>query len=154
MGKSGIIPLKQNMLIGQESGKIDEKNRIAFPKKFRKVLGNKLIITQGFEGSLIIVSMDSWKPLLEGTEGKPLINKEARETQRFLLGTATEVELDDKGRFILPEYLRKYAEIQKEVVCLGISRYVELWDKKKWEKHNMELIKTIEPIAQKLSEGE
>ncbi len=139
------------MLIGQAGSRIDEKNRISFPKKFRKELGDSLIVTQGFESSLIVVSVERWKSLLEGTEGLPFTNKEARETQRFLLGSAEEVALDDKGRFVLPHHLKEYAEISDEVVCLGISRYVEIWDKKKWEEHNNELIQNIEPITEKLS---
>ena len=141
------------MLIGQAGSKIDEKNRIAFPKKFRAELGEKLIVTQGFESSLIVVSTKSWKALLEGTAGQPFTNKETRETQRFLLGNAVEVELDEKGRFILPEHLKTYAQISSEVICLGISRYVEIWDKNKWDEHNQELIKNIEPITKKLSEN-
>lgn len=139
------------MLLGQFVGKIDTKSRTAFPKKFREVLGNKLIITQGFEQSLIVVSEDGWKALLEGTEGKPFTHLEARETQRFLLGGAAFVEPDDKGRFILPEYLRKYAQIQDEIVFLGMSRYVEIWDKKKWDEYNNELSKNISTIAKRLS---
>ncbi len=139
------------MLIGRHDSKIDEKNRISFPKKFRKELGDSLIITQGFEGSLIVISVNQLKLLLEGTEGKPIIDKGARETERFLLGSAEEVTLDDKGRFIIPEHLRVYANLKQEVSCLGIIRYVQIWDKKRWEEHNQELIKQIEPITKKLS---
>jgi len=139
------------MLIGRQDSKIDEKNRISFPKKFRKELGDSLVVTQGFEGSLIVISVDQLKLLLEGTEGKPIIDKSARETERFLLGSAEEVELDEKGRFIIPDHLRKYANLTQEVSCLGIIRYVQIWDKKRWEDHNSELTKTIEPITEKLS---
>jgi len=141
-----------DMLIGRSDSKIDEKNRISFPKKFRKELGDNLIVTQGFEGSLIVISKDQLKLLLEGTEGKPIIDKAARETERFLLGSAEEVKLDDKGRFIIPEHLRKYANLSQEVSCLGIIRYVQIWDKKQWEEHNKELIENIEPITEKLSD--
>ncbi len=140
------------MLIGRQDSKIDEKNRIAFPKKFREELGDSLIVTQGFEGSLIIVSVETWKLILEGTEGKPITSKNARETERFLLGSAAEIILDEKGRFVLPEHLKRYAGITSEVSLLGISRYVQIWDKKKWEEHNMELIRNIEPITEKLSD--
>ncbi len=139
------------MLIGQYAGTIGEKNRIAFPKKFRDHLGDKLIITQGFEGSLIVVSESSWKSLLEGTEGMPFTDLSTRETQRFLLGTATEIELDEKGRFVLPAYLKEYGTLTGDLVFLGISRYVEIWDKTKWEQHNKKLIGTITNIADKLS---
>ena len=139
------------MLIGRQDSKIDEKNRISFPKKFRKILGNQLIVTQGFEGSLIVISADQFDILLEGTRGKPIIDKKAREVERFLLGSAEEVELDEKGRFILPEHLRKFANLKDEVSCLGLNKYVQIWDKKTWEKHNLELIKNIKPITEKLS---
>lgn len=142
------------MLLGQYEGKVGAKNRIAIPKKIRIALGNKLIITLGYEKSLIIVSEEGWKALLEGTEGKPFIQQEARETQRFLLGGASFVELDDKGRFVIPNYLRSFAEIKNEVVFLGLSRYVELWDKTVWETYRKHLEKNIDKISQKLIQGE
>lgn len=142
------------MLIGQYQGKVDAKARTAFPKKFREITGDKLIITLGYENSLIIVSEENWKALLEGTEGKPFIHKEARETQRFLLGGATNVELDSKGRFVIPEYLRSFAKIKNEVVFLGLSRYVEMWDKTLWETYRQNLEKNIDRISQKLIRNE
>ncbi len=138
------------MLIGQFEGKIDKKGRSAFPKKFREILGDKLIVTLGYENSLIIVSEENWKQLLEGTEGKPFIQSETRGTQRFLLGGASSVELDSKGRFIVPSYLREFAKIENEIVFLGLSRYVEVWDKKRWEEYRGNLEKNIDRISQRL----
>src|SRR3989338_4735339 len=114
------------MLLGQFKGIVGEKSRIALPKKLREIIGEKLIITLGYENSLIIVSEIGWKALLEGTEGKPFIEKPARETQRYLLGGANNIELDSKGRFVIPEYLRRFAKIKTEAVFLGLSRYIEL----------------------------
>lgn len=142
------------MLIGQYEGKVGAKGRIAFPKKFREILGDKLIVTLGYENSLIIVSEEGWKALLEGTEGKPFIQSETRETQRFLLGGASFVELDDKGRFVIPSYLRTFAKIKDEVVFLGLSRYVEIWDKSRWEEYRGNLEENIEGISQKLIKNE
>lgn len=138
------------MLIGQFEGKVGGKGRVAFPKKFREILGDKLIITQGYENSLIVVSEEGWKALLEGTEGKPFIQAETRETQRFLLGGASFTELDDKGRFILPAYLREFGRIGEEVIFLGLSRYVEIWDKKRWEAYRQNLEKNIDTVSQRL----
>jgi len=142
------------MLIGQYESKIGEKHQAALPKKFRETLGDKLIVTKGFENCLIVVSEENWKTLLEGTEGRPFTNKSTRELQRFLLGNATYVELDSKGRFVLPEYLRNFASIDKDIIFAGIQRFVEIWDKKHWEDHQKELSKDIESIAEKLSERE
>src|SRR5437868_1929956 len=142
------------MLIGQYESKIGEKHQAGLPKKFRDVLGEKLIITKGFENCLIIVSEENWKTLLEGTEGKPFTSKATREMQRFLLGNASYIELDQKGRFVIPEYLREFAHINAEVIFAGIQRFVELWDRKSWEDHQKELAKNIESIAEKLTEQE
>lgn len=139
------------MLIGQYEGKIGEKSRIAFPSKFREEIGEKLIVTKGLENCLLIISEDGWRTLLEGTVGKPFTDKHSREMQRFLLGNATLVELDAKGRFIIPEYLREHARLKSEVVFAGIERFIELWNKESWEKHQEVLAANIESIAEKLS---
>ncbi len=138
------------MLIGQYEGKIGEKGRIALPRKIREVLGDSLIITQGYENALIIVSEEGWKALLEGTEDKPFIQSEARETRRFLLGTASYIELDNKGRFIIPSYLRSFAKIENEVIFLGLWRYVELWDRVRWEEYKKNLENNIDAISKRL----
>lgn len=138
------------LLIGQYGGKIDEKNRISFPKKLREIIGDKFIITQGYENSLIIVEEEGWKTLLEGTEEKPFIDKNARETQRYLLGGATCLELDNKGRFLIPDYLRQFSKIKGEVVFVGLQRYVELWGKEIWETYRKSLEKDIASISQRL----
>jgi len=141
------------MLLGQFEGIVGEKSRVALPKKLREIIGSKLIITLGYENSLIIVSEEGWKALLEGTEGRPFIEKPARETQRYLLGGATFVELDAKGRFVIPDYLRRFAKIKGEIVFLGLSRYVEAWDKEIWEAYRLNLEKNIDKISQRLIKG-
>ncbi len=142
------------MLIGQFQGKVSPKFQAAFPKKFREILGEKLIATLGFEQALLVVSESGWKELLEETENKSVTQGSARETKRFLLGGAAFIELDEKGRFILPDYLRKYAELGEEIVFLGQGTYVEIWDKKRWDAYSQELAKNISVIAEKLTTGE
>lgn len=142
------------MVIGQFHGKISSKYQAAFPKKFREVLGDTLIVTQGFENSLLVVAESGWRELIEDTQGKHLTYSSARETKRFLLGGAACISLDDKGRFILPEYLRKYAQLQEDIVFLGQDTYVEIWDKQRWDAYNQELAKNISFIAEKLTRNE
>ena len=142
------------MLLGEFDAKIDAKGRVAFPSKFRKIIGENLIITKGYEHSLILVSEHNWQTLLEGTEGKPLIQQETREVQRFLLGGAVDVQLDGKGRFLLPGYLRTFANIEEEVVFLGLSRYIEIWAKEMWNEHKIALEQNIGRISEKLTPWE
>lgn len=140
------------MVLGQYTGKIDEKSRASFPKRFREDFGEKLVVTKGLDTNLIIVSVTSWESLLEGTEGLPFLNKDVREMQRFLLGNASFVELDEKGRFLLPLYLKDYAALHSEVIFAGMKRFVELWDKKQWDEEQSKLQKRIPSIAARLSE--
>lgn len=125
---------------------------MAFPKKFRETLGDALVITLGYENSLMVVSVKEWKSLVEVTDGKPFILDSARDTNRFLLGQASEVNLDEQGRCVLPSYLRDYAKISEEVVFLGLNKYVEIWDKKVWEEYQQSLNQNINKIAEKLSQ--
>mgnify|MGYP001588140844 CR=1 FL=1 len=141
-------------ILGQYVGKVGEKGRIAFPKKFKEALGDNLIITFGYENSLIIVSEEGWEALLEGTAGRPFIEADTRQAQRFLLGGASEITLDSKGRFIIPSYLRSFAGIGEEVVFVGLSRYVELWNKKNWGKEQAFLEKNIDRISKRLTKEE
>lgn len=140
------------MLIGQLHGKLSAKNQIAFPKQFRATLGNKLIVTKGLGGYLIVVSDRNWKTLLEGTENKPFTNTAARETQRYLLGNAESVVIDNRGRFVLADHLRRHANIREELVFAGIERFVEIWDKKSWDAQQDQLSKTVASVAEKLQE--
>ncbi|MDP3941721.1 MAG: division/cell wall cluster transcriptional repressor MraZ [bacterium] len=141
------------MILGQYEGKLDEKSRSSFPKRFRGVFGEKLIITKGLDRNLIIVSVANWESLLEGTEELSFLNKDAREMQRFLLGNAAFVELDDKGRFLLPGYLREYAGLSDALIFAGMKRLVEVWDKTLWEKEQLRLSEKVPSIAERLSEG-
>ncbi len=139
------------MLLGQIEGKVSRKFQTAIPKQFRRYLGQEIIITKGIDVCLMIVSKKHMQTLLEGTEGKPFIDKSTRELQRYLFGNAFEVSLDDQGRFVLPQFLRSYAKIEREVVFVGIQRYVELWDKRMWNEHQKNIEKSVDLLTTNLS---
>ena len=124
------------MLIGNYSAKLDlKKGRTALPKKFRLLLGKKVIVTAGYENSLMIVSMDSWEKVAGAIVNKPFISSAARETDRFLLGSAFEVDLDTQGRLIVPPALRSYAKLSSNIVFVGVGNRVEVWDQGAWDEH-------------------
>ena len=154
-GEKGIKISKKTikMLIGNYSSKLDlEKGRTALPKKFRQLLGKKIIITAGYEKSLMIVSYSSWEKVAGGIVNRPFVSDSARETDRFLLGSAFEIELDAQGRFIVPQSLRSHASLSENIVFVGVGNRVEVWDQASWEKHQQYLTENIEKIAQKLDE--
>ena len=139
------------MLIGRYDGKISAKFQTAFPKKFREVLGDTLIITRGFEQALLVIPESNWEHVLRDVEQQSVTTASARESKRFLLGGAAFVELDGKGRFILPEHLRTFGNLHDDIVFIGQETYVEIWDKKRWETYNQELAGRIETIVETLS---
>src|SRR3989339_285846 len=97
------------MLIGEFRNKLADGFRVAFPKKFRSEMGEKLILAQGYEGCLIAVSPQSWDQLVLDAASGPFVSQSVRDTTRFILGSAAEVELDEQGRFVVPENLREAA---------------------------------------------
>ncbi len=129
MSRNGVL----RVLIGQQVGKIGPKNRIAVPKKFRAELGKDLVVGTGFEECLILLSVEGFKRMVDEALGGSITEKKVREETRFLLSEAEEVTLDKQGRFVMPQHLKKYAQIQNEVYFIGLMRWVEVWDKKSWE---------------------
>ncbi len=141
------------MLIGEFLNKLGEKNRVALPKKFREILGDEVIVTRGYEDCLILVNKSQWRNLLQIFDDKPFTTSPVRDTRRFLIGGAQEVKCDNQGRFVLPMNLKKFSEIKKEVVFVGLGDWVEIWDKDKWEKR-MDMVKPqASKIAEKLKES-
>ncbi|AKM79349.1 MAG: Protein MraZ [Candidatus Beckwithbacteria bacterium GW2011_GWB1_47_15] len=140
------------MLIGHYQTKVSAKGRVALPAKFKKKLGGKLIITANYEKSLMIVTPDSYQKVLGQIVNRPLTAKTARATDRFLLGSAFEIELDDQGRFIIPRYLRDYAGIGEEAVFIGIGNRVELWSESRWRLYEKYLDQNIDQLSENLPE--
>ena len=141
----------KTMLIGNYKTKASTKGRVALPSKLKKALGDKLIITAGYEKSLMIIPQNDWEKVVGEITNSKLTLEPARATERFLLGSAFEVELDAQGRFIIPQYLRKYASITKGAVFIGVGNRVELWSSDKWTDYEKYLDKNIEQLGQKLS---
>ncbi len=141
------------MLLGNFLARLDlEKGRTALPKSFRSLLGEKVIVTAGFDNSLMIISQNSWQKVVGEVVNKPFIFSPARETDRFLLGNAFEVKLDGQGRFIIPQALRALANLSEDIVFIGMGNRIEIWDQEAWTKHQQYLKNNIETIAQKLNE--
>ena len=138
------------MIIGEYQQKLGDKNRIAFPKKFREELGNKLIMTKGYEGCLVIMSPAQWEEMVAGSVSGPFVSGVVRDTSRFLLAGASEIELDSQGRFVVPNYLKEYSKLNLEGVFLGLGRWVELWGLEKWKKKKSDVENESSVIGEKL----
>ena len=138
------------MLIGEYSHSIDTKGRIIVPAKFRTELGERFIVTKGFDGCLYGYSLEEWKTIENKIKTLPLVTgKDARNFTRFFFSSAIECELDSQGRILISQGLREFAMLEKEIVIIGVSSRIEIWSKSKWEAYNDE--QDSDDIAEKMS---
>lgn len=138
------------MFIGMYVHSIDDKGRLAVPMKFRDDLAHGAVVTRGLDTSLFLLPLEEWGKLAEKLAGLPLGQASSRAFSRLMLAGAMEVKLDGQGRFVVPEYLRQYAGLQKNVVVVGVNNRLELWDEEKWNAYTQQTEKDAEQIAEQL----
>lgn len=120
------------MFRGEHKHTIDAKGRLTVPSDFRELLGEKFVLTKGFEGCLSIYPMTEWEAFEKKLSALPLTNKSARTLTRFFVAGATECELDKQGRILVPPTLREFAGLEKNVMLAGQLGRIDIWDEEKW----------------------
>lgn len=140
------------MLIGEFSHTIDTKKRLAIPSKLRKELGAKAVITKGLDNCLFIYPNKEWQELVKKLGSLPFGEKNSRSFVRLILAGASEVRLDSLGRILVPDYLKNYAQLKKNVVIVGVYSRLEVWDKTSWETFKKQTEKDVDTMAEKLGE--
>ncbi len=124
------------MLNGEYFHQCDQKFRLRLPAKLKKEFSDGCFITKGNDGCLFIFSAKQFDSLTQKLDSLPLFDSKAQRPLRALLSSAFEVEEDAQGRFLLPQALREFAGIKKDVVFIGVGNRAELWDKEKWTEYN------------------
>lgn len=139
------------MLVGQYNHNVDDKGRLSVPAKFREELGMSFIVTKGLDNCLFAYSKEEWAKFEEKLKSLPLTNPNARNFIRFFFAGATECEIDKQGRINLPQSLREYAGLTKEVSVIGVLTRVEIWDKEKWNNYTSPENMDVDEIANQMS---
>ena len=145
------------MLIGEYRHNLDPKKRLAIPSKFRKELGDGLpgqgdVLAKGLDGCLFIFPLKNWAPFAEMLGGLSIGKQDTRSFARLFLSGAVEVEFDSLGRILILDNLKKYANLNKEVVIAGLFNRLEIWDEKRWNIYKDDLEKNSDKISEKLGE--
>ncbi len=150
----GKLPLSVDnfMLIGEYIYSIDQKKRLAIPAKFRRSLGRKAVVTRGIDGCLVVYPLNEWAKLAKKLQELPASQVDARGFARIMLAGAVDVAFDKLGRILLPDYLKKYAGLKKEVAILGLSNRLEIWDNSKWKQYKEKKEKQVGEMVSKLTE--
>ncbi len=139
------------MFIGEYEHSVDVKGRIIMPSKLRENIGEKFIITKGLDKCLFAYSKSEWANFEEKLKTLPLTNKNARDFVRFFLSGAVECEIDKQGRFLVPANLRTYANIDKEIVIIGVGTRLEIWNKESWTNYSSEENISADEIAENMT---
>lgn len=140
------------MFIGEYNHTLDPKNRVIMPSKFREQLGDRFVMTKGLDNCLFIYSSEDWSIVEDKLKGLPMTNKDARAFVRFFFAGASECDLDKQGRMVIPNYLKEHANIDKELVIIGVSTRIEIWSKEEWNKFNNDANISYEDVAEKMSQ--
>ena len=148
----GVARYAHSMFIGEYRHSIDEKKRLAVPSKFRKELGQGAVITKGLDNCLVIYPVKSWKEKAEKLAALPETSKEARGYARTILAGAAPAEFDQLGRILIPEYLKEYAKIEKNVIITGLNNRLEVWSEELWSTYRQKAEDNIEDFASKLGD--
>lgn len=122
------------MFLGTFNRTIDDKGRFIIPSKFREELADGLIISIGLnEKCLFVFPKEEWKSFEEKVKSLPMTKKDAQGFARWFLSQASDEILDQQGRITIPGHLKEYAGLDKDIVIVGVSGRLEIWDRGNWE---------------------
>ena len=147
-----VVESGDSMFIGEYKHKLDAKNRMALPVKFREQIGDTFIMTKGLDGCLCGYTMEKWNAILAKLVTLPSTNKQARTYVRALTSKASECSFDSQGRIQIPTYLLKEANLTKEVMVVGVADRIELWDAATWENYDQQAQNEFDEIAETVTE--
>ena len=140
------------MFLGEYNHTIDAKGRVAIPAKFRDQLTAGAIITRGLDQCLFVFTQPEWEALAQKLITLPLAQANSRAFVRLMMAGAASADIDAQGRVLVPDYLRNYANLKKEVVVTGLYNRIEVWDGGAWARYKQRTESASDDIAEKLGE--
>lgn len=120
-------------MYGEFRHNMDQKGRVTVPLKFRDDLGDKFYVCKGLDKCLFLYSESEWQKLVDKIASLPVA--QARGVQRFMFAGAADIECDKQGRILLPQNLRDYAGLSKDVTVIGSGKRAEIWDSAAWDEY-------------------
>ena len=122
------------MFVRKYNNSIDSKSRVIVPAKFRDELEGRCIIAKSLDRCLTIYPLAQWEKFVEEKlEILPAGNPQARKLKRHFYSSAAECDVDKQGRLTIPQELKEYAGIEKELITVGSDKTIEVWSREHWE---------------------
>lgn len=124
------------MFLGEYQPNITEGARIALPKRIRdQIEGKSVILSRGFERCIFGYDKEDWLREAEKQVNLPISDVAVRTLKRYMFSGAADVEFDTQGRIVIPQSLKEYATIGKEIVVIGAGDHFEIWQSGNWQEH-------------------
>jgi len=143
------------VFIGSFHHTLDAKGRVSIPVRFRQVLTDRyeetLIVTTDFDQCLVGYPIDEWRQVEEKIKTLPMMQKEVKDFLRFFYSSAVECPLDRQGRILLPNHLRHYAKLNRDVVLIGMMSKIEVWGERQWKEKEGQVGQNAERISSALT---
>jgi MraZ protein len=140
------------MFYGEHEHSIDNKGRLIIPSKFREVFKENYVerffVTRGLDSCLFVFTEDEWKKQEAKFKSLSFTNSEARQFNRLYFSGACEVTCDQQGRILIPDYLKQFAGLERDVMIVGVSNRMEIWNKDSWKKFFEGTKDSFEKIAE------
>ena len=127
------------MLLGTHAPKLDEKGRVILPAKFRDELSGGLVMTRGQERCVLVYSSREFEDLHAKLRQAPQTNKRARDYLRLFLSGASPEQPDKQNRVTIPQNLREYAGLERDLTVIGSGDHAEIWSTPAWEAYYAEV---------------
>lgn len=121
------------MFVGKYTNSIDSKSRLIVPARFRDGLGARCVLAKGLDRCLTIYTMEGWENFLNKLDELPGGKGEIRKFRRYFNSSAAVCDIDKQGRMTIPQELREYAGIQKELITVGSNKIIEVWSREQWD---------------------
>jgi MraZ protein len=142
---------KEKVVFGQNTHSVDPKGRVNIPIKFREKLGETFYLVKNTDQCLDVFPAKAWEELQAKIKTASQFNKAIREYQRLFISSAVESSTDRQGRVLIPQNLREFASIEKDVMIAGLGERLEIWSLDKWnERYVMEEFDMV-AIAEELA---
>ena len=142
------------MFYGEYAHTIDRKGRVIVPAKFRQALKQhdveSLFLTRGLDTCLFVFPESEWRMAESRFKQIPFTKAEGRKFNRLFFSGAVEVNVDQLGRILVLKTLKEFAQIQQDVVIVGVSNRIEIWSKEKWSAFYESSRQSFEEIAERV----
>jgi MraZ protein len=139
------------LFLGEFEHTIDDKGRLAVPARFRAALQEGLFITRGLDRCLVIWDSESWRAQAERVRSLNPWQGDARRLQRHFFSGAVPAQPDKLGRIVIPQFLREYAQLDADVIVVGLADRIEVWARGEWERERAEAERGSAELAEHLA---